>query len=332
LLELEAYGLISVHAYFTQGFPNLLLTTENTGVALHSNIYTYVYIHVYEIGCLLITQDLHFALLWYACHVKTRGAQSDHLRVPRLDLRQHIQVLLMLGAPEVDAGLQVGSHKSGVKGQNPLPQPAGHASVDAAQDTVCFLGCKCTLPAHGELLIHPYPQVLLRSAALEPLSTEPVLVFGITPTHVQDLALGLVELHEVHAGPRESNFLSTLYIPGHYILTSKHRYRLQVHRYICTYTCFLPLNIACTPLLCSESLQLASDLLKEVVYIWLFASPAPSELQALHVPFLPPLSFIQHYSALLSPILGPGCRFCPNYQLKCYNYLNLYRILISILT
>jgi len=34
----------------------------------------------------------------------------------------------MLGAPQLDAGLQVGSHESGVKGQIPLPRPAGHAA------------------------------------------------------------------------------------------------------------------------------------------------------------------------------------------------------------
>ena len=80
---------------------------------------------------------------------------SNHLRGVALDLLQHIHVLLMLGAPE-DAGLQVGSHESGVKEQNPLPRPAGHASFDAAQDTVGFLGCKHTLLAHVELLIHQY--------------------------------------------------------------------------------------------------------------------------------------------------------------------------------
>jgi len=42
----------------------------------------------------------------------------------------------MLGAPELDAGLQVGSHQGGAEGQNPLPQSAGHTSLDAAQDTV----------------------------------------------------------------------------------------------------------------------------------------------------------------------------------------------------
>jgi len=62
----------------------------------------------------------------------------------------------MLGAPELDAVLQVGSHKSGVKGQNHLSQPVGHVSLDAAQDMVGFLGCKHTLPAHVELLIHQY--------------------------------------------------------------------------------------------------------------------------------------------------------------------------------
>jgi len=86
-----------------------------------------------------------------------------------------------------------GSHESGVKGQNPLPRPAGHTSPDAAQDTVGFQGCKHTLPAHVELLVHQYPQVLLR-AALKSLSAQPVLVFGIALTHVQDLALGLIEL------------------------------------------------------------------------------------------------------------------------------------------
>jgi len=48
----------------------------------------------------------------------------------------------MLGAPELDAGLQVGSHQSGAEGQNHLPRPAGHTSFDAAQDTVGLLGCE----------------------------------------------------------------------------------------------------------------------------------------------------------------------------------------------
>ncbi|KAK4827407.1 hypothetical protein QYF61_017837 [Mycteria americana] len=70
-----------------------------------------------------------------------------------------------------------------------------------AQDTVGFLGCKCTLPGHVDLLINQHPQVLLLRVALNPFSAWPVFVFGIAPTHVQDLELGLVELHEVRTGP-----------------------------------------------------------------------------------------------------------------------------------
>ncbi|KAK4823457.1 hypothetical protein QYF61_002293 [Mycteria americana] len=123
---------------------------------------------------------------------------SDHLRGPPLDSLQQVDVLLMLGAPELNAVLQAGSRKSRIEGQNHLPQPAGHASFDAAQDTVGFLGCKRTLPGHVELLINQHPEVLLLRATLNPFSAQPVFVLGIAPTHVQDLALGLCE---VHTGP-----------------------------------------------------------------------------------------------------------------------------------
>ena len=104
----------------------------------------------------------------------------------------------MLGAPELNAVFQVGSHRSGAEGKNHLLQSAGHASFDAAQDIVGFLGCKHTLPAHVQLFIHQYPQVLLHRAALNAFIPQPVFVLGIAPTEVQDLALGLVEPREVH--------------------------------------------------------------------------------------------------------------------------------------
>jgi len=53
---------------------------------------------------------------------------------PPLDPLQQVHVLLVLRAPELDAGLQVGSQQSGAEGQNPLPRPAGHAASGAAQD------------------------------------------------------------------------------------------------------------------------------------------------------------------------------------------------------
>ncbi|KAK4816278.1 hypothetical protein QYF61_014350 [Mycteria americana] len=96
-----------------------------------------------------------------------------------------------------DAGLQVGSHQSGVEGENHLPRPAGHASFDAAQDNIGFLGCKHTLPARIQIFIPHYPQVLLCRAALNAFVAQFVLILGIALTQVWDL----VEPHEVHMGP-----------------------------------------------------------------------------------------------------------------------------------
>jgi len=79
---------------------------------------------------------------------------SNHFCGPPLVLLQQLHVLL-LGATELDAGLQVGSHQSGVEGRNHFPQPVGHAAFDAAQDTVGLLGCKCMLSAHAQLLRLP---------------------------------------------------------------------------------------------------------------------------------------------------------------------------------
>ncbi|PKU46701.1 hypothetical protein llap_3018 [Limosa lapponica baueri] len=77
----------------------------------------------------------------------------------------------------------------------------GDIVVMAAQDAVGFLGCKHMLLAHVELLIHQHSQVLLLRAALNPFSSHPVFVPEIAVTHVQNLALDLVELHEILAGP-----------------------------------------------------------------------------------------------------------------------------------
>jgi len=92
----------------------------------------------------------------------------------------------VLRAPELDAGLQVGSHQSGGEGQNLLPCPAGHAAFDAAQDTVGLLGCERTVLGCVELLINQNPQVLLLRAALNPFAAQPVFVLAIALTRVHD--------------------------------------------------------------------------------------------------------------------------------------------------
>jgi len=104
----------------------------------------------------------------------------------------------VLRAPELDAGLPEGSQQSGAEGQNPLRPPAAHAALGAAQSRVALLGCQHTLPGHAELLINQHPQVLLLRAALNPFCTQPVFVLGLASTDVQEFALGLVELDEVH--------------------------------------------------------------------------------------------------------------------------------------
>jgi len=88
---------------------------------------------------------------------------SDHLRGPTPDLLQHPNVLFVLGNSELDAVLQVVSQKGRVRGQNHLPRPTGHNSVDATQDIVGFVGWKCTLQAHVSSLINWHPWILLLS-------------------------------------------------------------------------------------------------------------------------------------------------------------------------
>lgn len=59
---------------------------------------------------------------------------------------QQGRAYLVLGTPELDARLQVGSHESGAEHVNHLPRPVGRITFDAAQAVVGFLGCECTLP------------------------------------------------------------------------------------------------------------------------------------------------------------------------------------------
>jgi len=85
--------------------------------------------------------------------------------------------------------------------QNHLPRPVGHASFDVNKDTVGLLGCERTLSAQVRLFFYQSPRALLGQAALNHSITQPVLLLGVALTQVQDLVLGLVELHKVHMGP-----------------------------------------------------------------------------------------------------------------------------------
>lgn len=81
-------------------------------------------------------------------------------------------------------GLWVGSHKSRTGGESHLPHPVSHSSLDAAQDTVAFLGCKWSLPAYVELIIVPGTPRSLCAGMRYPVITQPVFMFGIAPSQL----------------------------------------------------------------------------------------------------------------------------------------------------
>ncbi|XP_058694567.1 uncharacterized protein LOC131579091 [Poecile atricapillus] len=55
-----------------------------------------------------------------------------------------------------------------------------------------FLSSKCTLPTHVQIFIRQHPQVLLHRASLNPFIPQPVMIPGVSPKQVQDLALYLM--------------------------------------------------------------------------------------------------------------------------------------------
>ena len=83
--------------------------------------------------------------------------------------------------------LQVRTHQCRVEGQDHLPQPAGHTSFDASQDTFGFLGCEGTLLAHVQLPTHQYPQVLFGKSVLHPHIPQLVLIVELAATQMQTL-------------------------------------------------------------------------------------------------------------------------------------------------
>ncbi|KAK4819180.1 hypothetical protein QYF61_025995 [Mycteria americana] len=113
---------------------------------------------------------------------------SDHLHVPPLDPLQQVDACLVLRTPDLDAVLQGGLSRAEQRGRI--------LSLDLLA-TLLWMQPRIRLPFWAA----SYPQVLLRRAALNPFIPQSVLILGIALAQVQDLALGLVEPHEVHTGP-----------------------------------------------------------------------------------------------------------------------------------
>lgn len=77
-------------------------------------------------------------------------------------------VFLALEAPGLTAVLQMRFHEGRAKGNSCSFRPAGHSSVDAAQDAVDLLGYKDAVLAHMESLTNYHAKVLLHRATLNP--------------------------------------------------------------------------------------------------------------------------------------------------------------------
>ncbi|KAK4814519.1 hypothetical protein QYF61_021620 [Mycteria americana] len=71
----------------------------------------------------------------------------------------------------------------------------------APPDAIGFLGHLGTLLAHIQPPGDQHPQVLFCWSAFQPLFPKPVALRGVLVTHVQDLALSLVEPHTTGLGP-----------------------------------------------------------------------------------------------------------------------------------
>ena len=69
------------------------------------------------------------------------------------------------GYPQLNQGAQSPSSLTLAvsRGRVTSPLPAGHATLDAAQGTVGFLGCKSTLLAHAQLSSTSTPQPLAQA-------------------------------------------------------------------------------------------------------------------------------------------------------------------------
>jgi len=111
----------------------------------------------------------------------------DHFCGSPLDMLQQAHVPPVLRTPHPDTALLVRPHQCRIEGQDHLPQPAGHTSFDASQDTFGFLGCEGTLLAHVQLPTHQYPQVLFGKSVLHPHIPQLVLIAELAATQMQTL-------------------------------------------------------------------------------------------------------------------------------------------------
>lgn len=126
-----------------------------------------------------------------------------HLCSPLLGLLQQIHVLLVLRCLELETVLLVGvSQEQSRRKASPL-WPAGHAPSDAETRILLFIWS--IIIYYVELPINRQSWVLLFKASLNPFLDQPVSVFRIAQTQVQDLPFSLFEIPVVPVGRSQAS-------------------------------------------------------------------------------------------------------------------------------
>ena len=109
-----------------------------------------------------------------------------------LDSLKTFLVLCELRVRELDTILQMRSHQGRVEGEENGSQSNNYTPSNTPQDAISFLGHKGTVLAYGHPAVHQDPQVLFPCAALQQVSSQPILVTGVVLAQMQDSTLALV--------------------------------------------------------------------------------------------------------------------------------------------
>lgn len=107
----------------------------------------------------------------------------------------------MLETPELNAVLQVDVTVSEQRGRIPSLDRLPVLFAMQPRMGLAFSAVRVHTTGHIEHLINQHPQILLLRTAPNPFSAQPVLVLGSSLIQVQNLPLGLVELHEDRTDP-----------------------------------------------------------------------------------------------------------------------------------
>lgn len=121
---------------------------------------------------------------------------TDHLHVPPLNSLLWLMAFLYWSSQSWMKNLR--SQERRIEGHNPSWTCCPCFFRLAAEDTVGFLDCKCTMLGRIEFLIHQQLQVPLFLSALNPFFSQPVFWFWVAPTRHRTLHLALLNFMSLH--------------------------------------------------------------------------------------------------------------------------------------